>query len=140
MAARLPTPLLGRAGLRTGPALLKPRHSSLYPRVVDDFRYARPKWPPYGKRPDALQEWFEIEALMAADAAGGNRSSIPKEAAGGLGQARTLFSTVGRSMRSSATNETKHDIIAYSPFWQKSLGPEARFVHQGHDRPTCFGQ
>ena len=58
---------------------------------------------------------------------------IPKESAeGDLGRRATSPRSTSRgSTRSSAV--TKHDVIAFLTHLAEFVGPEARFVHQGHD-------
>ena len=75
--------------------------------------------------------WFEIEA-HAADAHGRTRRHPEGRRQEDLGQGqRRPTSTSPASTRSK--REVKHDVIAFLTHLAEIVGPEARFVHSGHD-------
>jgi adenylosuccinate lyase len=72
--------------------------------------------------------WFEIEA-HACDALA-EIGVIPKEAAKAIWEKGGKLSfDVGRI--EEIERETKHDVIAFLTYLAESIGPEARFLHQG---------
>ena len=102
-------------------------------------RYTRPQmaaiWSPEAR----FRIWFEIEA-HAADAMA-ELGLIPKEAA------KTIWES-GRNAKfdvariDAIEREVKHDVVAFLTHLAESVGPQARFVHQGMTSSdildTCF--
>ncbi len=91
-------------------------------------RYSRPEmaalWEPQSK----FRIWFEIEAY-ACDALA-ELGVIPKAAA------KTIWEKGGKlkfdvARIEAIEEETKHDVIAFLTYLAESIGPEARFLHQG---------
>jgi adenylosuccinate lyase len=91
-------------------------------------RYSRPEmaalWEPQAK----FRIWFEIEAY-ACDALA-ELGTIPKAAA------KTIWEKGGKlkfdvARIEAIEKETRHDVIAFLTYLAESIGPEARFLHQG---------
>ncbi len=91
-------------------------------------RYSRPEmaalWEPQAR----FRIWFEIEAY-ACDALA-ELGVIPKEAA------KIIWEKGGKlrfdvARIEAIERETKHDVIAFLTYLAESIGPEARFLHQG---------
>ncbi len=91
-------------------------------------RYSRPEmaalWEPQSK----FRIWFEIEA-HACDALA-ELGAVPKEAA------KTIWEKGGKlkfdvARIDAIEKETKHDVIAFLTYLAESIGPTARFLHQG---------
>jgi len=83
--------------------------------------------------------WFEIEA-HAADAMA-ELGLIPKEATKTIwGKGRTAKFDIARI--DAIEREVKHDVVAFLTHLAESVGPQARFVHQGMTSSdildTCF--
>ena len=102
-------------------------------------RYSRPEmvaiWSPETK----FRIWFEIEA-HACDALA-ELGVIPKSAA------QTIWDKGGKAVFDVARIDeieavTKHDVIAFLTHLAESVGPDARFIHQGMTSSdvldTCF--
>jgi len=91
-------------------------------------RYSRPEMAALWEPQTRFRIWFEIEA-HACDALA-EIGAIPKEAAKAIwGKGNRLTFDVARI--EEIENETKHDVIAFLTYLSESIGPEARFLHQG---------
>src|ERR1700720_1964392 len=91
-------------------------------------RYTRPEMASIWEAQTRFKIWFEIEA-HAADALA-ELGVIPKEAAKAVwAKGRDVIFDVARI--DEVERETKHDVIAFLTHLAESVGPEARFVHQG---------
>ena len=92
-------------------------------------RYTRPEMASIWEPQTRFKIWFEIEA-HAADALA-ELGVIPKEAA------RTIWAKGKDAVFDVARideieREVKHDVIAFLTHLSEIVGPEARFVHSGH--------
>ena len=91
-------------------------------------RYARQEmtdiWSPASK----FRIWFEIEALAAEKMA--DLGVIPAEAAKVVRE-KGDKATFDVSRIDEIEREVKHDVIAFLTHLAETVGPEARFVHQG---------
>jgi adenylosuccinate lyase len=91
-------------------------------------RYSRPEMAALWEPQTRFRIWFEIEA-HACDALA-EIGVIPKEAAKAIREkGGKLNFDVARI--EEIERETKHDVIAFLTYLAESIGPEARFLHQG---------
>ena len=93
-------------------------------------RYTRPEMAAIWDPQTRFRIWFEIEA-HAADAMA-ELGIIPKAAAKTIwDKGRNATFDVARI--DAIEREVKHDVIAFLTHLAEIVGPEARFVHSGHD-------
>ena len=96
-------------------------------------RYTRPEMARIWAPTNRYRIWFEIEALAAERMA--ELGTIPAEAARIIrdkGAPRVAAMTDADVDRIDAIErEVRHDVIAFLTWLAESIGPEARFVHQG---------
>jgi len=96
-------------------------------------RYSRPAMAAIWAPANRYRIWFEIEALVAERQ--GQMGQIPAEAArvirekGGARIAAISDADIDRIDAIEA--EVRHDVIAFLTWLGESIGPEARFMHQG---------
>jgi adenylosuccinate lyase len=91
-------------------------------------RYSRPEMAVIWEPQTRFRIWFEIEAY-ACDALA-ELGIVPKEAA------KTIWEKGGQlkfdlARIEAIEKETQHDVIAFLTYLAESIGPEARFLHQG---------
>ena len=93
-------------------------------------RYTRPEMAAIWDPQTRFRIWFEIEA-HAADAMA-ELGIIPKAAAKKIwDKGRNATFDIARI--DAIEREVKHDVIAFLTHLAEIVGPEARFVHSGHD-------
>src|ERR1700684_2179338 len=91
-------------------------------------RYTRPEMAAIWSPETRFRIWFEIEA-HAADAMA-ELGIIPKDAAAKI-WAKGKNATFDIARIDEIERETKHDVVACLTHLAETVGPEARFVHQG---------
>jgi adenylosuccinate lyase len=91
-------------------------------------RYSRPEMAALWEPQTRFRIWFEIEA-HACDALA-EIGAIPKQAAKAIWEKGDKL-TFDVARIEEIEKETKHDVIAFLTYLAESIGPEARFLHQG---------
>jgi adenylosuccinate lyase len=91
-------------------------------------RYSRPEMAALWEPQTRFRIWFEIEAQACTALA--EIGAIPKEAAKAIWEKGGKLSFDVARIEAIET-ETKHDVIAFLTYLAESIGPEARFLHQG---------
>ena len=93
-------------------------------------RYSRPEMAAIWAPETRFRIWFEIEA-HAADAMA-ELGVIPRGAATAIRErGRPALEAVDVARIDAIERETRHDVIAFLTWLAESIGPEARFLHQG---------
>ena len=93
-------------------------------------RYSRPEMAAIWAPETRFRIWFEIEA-HAADAMA-ELGVIPRDAAKAIRErGRPAVEAVDVARIDAIERETRHDVIAFLTWLAESIGPEARFLHQG---------
>ena len=93
-------------------------------------RYSRPEMAAIWAPETRFRIWFEIEA-HAADAMA-ELGVIPRDAAKAIRErGRPALEAVDVARIDAIERETRHDVIAFLTWLAESIGPEARFLHQG---------
>ena len=93
-------------------------------------RYSRPEMAAIWSPETSFRIWFEIEA-HAADAMA-ELGVIPKDAAKTIWE-KGKAANFDVARIDAIEREVKHDVIAFLTHLAEIVGPEARFVHSGHD-------
>ncbi len=94
-------------------------------------RYARPEMTAIWSQATKFRIWFEIEA-HATDALA-ELGVVPKEAARAIWErgGTIAFDEADVERIDAIEREVKHDVIAFLTHVSETVGPEARFMHQG---------
>ncbi len=94
-------------------------------------RYARPEMTTIWSQATKFRIWFEIEA-HATDALA-ELGVVPKEAARAIWErgGTIAFDEADVERIDAIEREVKHDVIAFLTHVSETVGPEARFMHQG---------
>ncbi len=94
-------------------------------------RYARPEMTAIWSQATKFRIWFEIEA-HATDALA-ELGVVPKEAARAIWErgGTIAFDEADVERIDAIEREVKHDVIAFLTHVAETVGPEARFMHQG---------
>src|SRR5579884_379620 len=91
-------------------------------------RYARHEMSRLWEAQTRFRIWFEIEAYACEAMA--ELGMIPKDAAETIWEKGSKL-TFDVARIEAIEKETKHDVIAFLTYLAQSIGPEARFLHQG---------
>ncbi|HLH12071.1 MAG TPA: adenylosuccinate lyase [Methylovirgula sp.] len=91
-------------------------------------RYSRPEMTALWDAQTRFRIWFEIEAYACEAMA--ELGMIPKDAAETIWEKGSKL-TFDVARIEAIEKETKHDVIAFLTYLAQSIGPEARFLHQG---------